>query len=109
MWYARDSGYKFSVSMEPMLDKFPGFVIDRAREAGAASVWLGRANRLRAIVAMNLPGNFKMRDAAQDLAELLNDDYIQKLYDNLKDDPLIRWKDSIKKVVGIPLQIEVSK
>lgn len=31
---------------------------------------------------------------------------IWDIYNRLKDDPLVRWKESIKKIVGIPLETE---
>ena len=66
-------GYRASVSMEPMLDRYPGFVIDRARDAGASSVWLGRANRLTQIVAANRPGDAAAMDMARKLKADMDD------------------------------------
>ncbi len=34
------------------------------------------------------------------------DERIREIYDSLKDEPLVRWKDSIKRVVGLPLGAE---
>ena len=40
-------------------------------------------------------------DAAKDLLEEHNDKRIWKIYNTYKDDSLIKWKDSIKSVVGL--------
>lgn len=39
--------------------------------------------------------------ASENLIGSLHDGNIEILYEHYKDDPMIKWKDSIKKVVGI--------
>lgn len=39
--------------------------------------------------------------AIQIIKDGQSDRNIQKIYNELKDNPLVKWKDSIKKVVGI--------
>lgn len=96
------SGYATSVSCEPMLDEHIEAVIDRTRLFVSDSIWLGKANRLKTTMKMN--GHTSPEDIKRmnDLLKLQSDWNIFKLYDRYKDDPLIRWKDSIKKVVGLP-------
>jgi len=40
--------------------------------------------------------------SARELNAVWDDDAVRVLFARFKDDPVIRWKDSIKKVVGIP-------
>lgn len=115
---ARCLGYRTSVSMEPMLnpevitEEFH-FIASKVTE----TVWLGKVNHLRKRVVVQklflLPGygiqisqdgvppnEIDRLEAAQ------SDDNIQRIYKALKDDPKVRWKEDIKKVVGIPLETE---
>ena len=43
---------------------------------------------------------------ADELIKLQSDFNIKKLYERYKNDPLIKWKESIKKIVGIELSEE---
>lgn len=99
--HAHASGYATSVSMEPMLDGDPGAVIEAVRPCVTDKVWLGKANRLLRNVRMNCPGDAEAMVRAKALAETQKDGAIRRLYKRYRSDPLITWKDSIKKVVGI--------
>jgi len=41
-------------------------------------------------------------DRLSKISEWQSDENIKSLYSRLKENPLIKWKESIKKVVGIP-------
>lgn len=99
--WAHWAGFRTSVSMEPMLDAFPTHVIEVVRPyvSRDRGIWIGRANRLMQTVAVNCPADADAEHRADALAHLWNDERVLKLYGRLKDDPLIRWKDSIRAVV----------
>jgi len=89
--------------MEPMLDtnedhivraveKFDPYVTD--------AIWLGKANRLLQRLKANNEEELMAVEAAV-LIESQSDDRILALYDRLKAHPKVKWKDSIKKVVGL--------
>lgn len=99
--WAFKQGYKTSVSCEPMLDGNIQLVIDDARAYVTDSIWLGRVRRIRNCLTLNAPGNQEAKRKAAALMELQNDLWIMGLYMKHKDDPLIRYKDSIKQVVGL--------
>lgn len=99
--HAHKTGFKTSVSCEPMLDVKVDAVIEAARPFVTDSIWLGRANRLGGIIAVNCPRDDIARNEARKLLEQQNDNYLRNLHARFKDDPLIRFKDSIKKAVGI--------
>ena len=99
--HAFAAGYQTSLSCEPMLDQNIHAVIDAVRPYVTDKVWLGRANQLGPIIAVNCPGDRKARAMAEELKALISDDHIRALYARYGTDPLIRWKDSAKKVLGL--------
>ncbi len=99
--HAHALGYGTSVSCEPMLDVQVGKVIKAASPFVSDSIWLGRANRLRQTIAINCPGDNEVKAMANQLLAEQTDDWILALYNNFKNNPIIRFKDSIKKVVGL--------
>ena len=54
-----------------------------------------------ATVALNCPDDVEVRRRARDLMAMHSDEWIRALYERRRDDSLIKWKDSIKEVVGI--------
>ena len=99
--WAFHHGFKIGVSCEPMLDGDIQRVIDAARPYVTDAIWLGRVNNLRKILAHIAPDNRAARAKADELLALHTDDWIRELYKKHKHDPLIKYKDSIKKVVGL--------
>lgn len=101
--HAHGLGYATSVSIEPMLDINPGAVIDAVRPYVTDKIWLGKANSLRQKINLNCPGDKDVRKRVSALVKEQDDVYIRRLYMTYKGDPLIAWKDSIKKVVGVQI------
>lgn len=99
--HAHGEGFTTSVSCEPMLDMNVATVVAAVRPWVTDSIWLGRANRLIGTLGFNCPGDAEAVKAARMLLAGQDDDYLRSLYRRFKDDPLIRFKDSIKKVVGV--------
>jgi hypothetical protein len=69
--------------------------------SGATAGWLGRTNHPRQIVSINCPKDREALTRADALVLGQDDAAIRALYARHRTDPLIRWKDSIKKVVGL--------
>jgi hypothetical protein len=97
-------GFRTSVSIEPMLDSpnifrhvanLTPFVTD--------SIWIGKLNNIRSRVTANTPEDHA---AIQRIENGQTDDCIFEIYNSMKDNPLIKWKDSIKKVVGLNVSTE---
>lgn len=99
--YAYDQGFATSVSSEPMLDLEIHKVIRAVRPFITDSIWLGRVNSLRQAISLNCPGDKQAKIMADRLLNEQTDDYLRGLYGRYKNDPLIKFKDSIKKVVGL--------
>ena len=100
--HAREQGFETSVSCEPMLDADIDAVIAAVRSYVSHSIWLGRANRLVQTVTMNCPGDDDAIAMARKLNGVWTDEAVRALYERYKNDPLIRFKDSVKAVVGLP-------
>lgn len=96
--HAFDAGYKTSVSMEPMLEGYIEAICVYKTVAPFVNgtIWIGMMNQLDKRVDLSVEAN-KM--AAERIAVFQSDANIMKLYKELKDESMIRWKDSIKAVV----------
>lgn len=101
--YAYDAGYATSISCEPMLDNKIDDVISTVRPFVTHSVWLGKMNEMKHRLTMNTELTEELKNRANQLNDWQSDDEIKALYKTYKNDPLIRWKSDIKKIVGIPL------
>ncbi len=97
--HAFEAGYETSVSVEPLLEPWSvRTLIDRVRPFVTHSIWIGKANQLRQRTSWKLPSDHP------EIVRLLSwqtDEKVLEIYKIFKDDPLIRWKDSYKKVIGL--------
>jgi hypothetical protein len=97
-------GFKTSVSAEPCLD-FAGCdgLIRAVTPYVTDSIWIGKMNRPHARVN---PQRERDKVAVAWILRAQRDQVVWRLYERYRSNPLIRWKESIKKVVGIPLAQE---
>jgi len=88
-------GFATSVSIEPMLSGIIEAinVIDRVIQFTTETIWIGKMNK--AILRVDNEHKAKVRE----VTVMQRDSEILALYEELKDNPEIRWKDSIKEVV----------
>ncbi len=105
-------GYHTSVSMEPLLEpERVGELVKTVRPYVNDSIWIGMANRLRERTKW-CHGAFGAKDVARLDVEIerieagQTPQRVREIYAMLKDDPLIRWKDSYKKILGLPVATE---
>lgn len=98
--YAFDSGYETSVSCEPMMDNRVDKVIDAVKPFVTETIWLGKVNLMWSRLKRNTDMNVELVKKAKQLDQWQSDENILKLYNKYKNDPMIRWKDSILKVVA---------
>jgi DNA repair photolyase len=99
--HAQEAGFETSVSMEPILHG-----IDHAIETYKAveahvteKIWIGAMNSVESRVDMTNPNFAK---AVADLKTLQSKEELIRLYDSLKDEPKVLWKESISKLVAPP-------
>jgi hypothetical protein len=67
------------------------------------SIWLGKMNEINSRVRVDSPDD---QDALQWIIDNQTDEKIKAIYEALKDRPLVKWKESIKEVVGLDLNEE---
>lgn len=99
--YAYEAGYQTSLSCEPMLDNRIDKVIDDLSAYVTDAIWLGKMNFAIRRLRTNGHLDAENQAAAEQLLEWQSDSSIKKLYKKYKDNPQIKWKESIKKVVGL--------
>lgn len=99
--YAFHHGFQTSVSAEPMLDAgkivelfyiFEPFVTD--------GIWIGKMNQVRKRVEINSEEDERW---VRFIEMTQTDERIRDIYDTLKQEPKVRWKESIKSIVGLPI------
>lgn len=108
--HAHRQGFETSVSMEPMLDTMEARIVNTFRYVEpfvTDAVWLGKMNRATERLKRNGFGNdTALMRAAEALVSSQRDARILELYDRLKDEPKVKWKESIKAVVGLEIPTE---
>ena len=97
--WAKEAGYRTSVSMEPMLCANPMAVIARVLHAVTGEIWIGLPKDLVRRVSVNCPGDAQALAQARLLVGMWNDEWVMKLYAQMKGQSWVRWKDSIRQVV----------
>ena len=99
--YAFKNGYSTSVSCEPILDEDISLMVEELLPYISDTIWLGKMNFIRPRVDTS---NWSIDDwKYMDKIDVVNrDDFIQDLYEEFKDNPKVKWKESIKKVLGLP-------
>ncbi len=84
-----------------MLDDRIDRVVEAVHPFVTDSIWLGKSNRLRSILPQNCPNDAEAMRKGEQLMATQDDAAIQTLYARYQNDPKIKWKDSIKAVVGL--------
>ncbi len=102
LYEAQEAGYRTSVSIEPMLAGTGGTleVVEAVRQFVTGSIWIGRMNKIRQRVDCAVP---EIRAAVEEIERLQADNRILELVAQVESNPeyrpLVRWKDSIARVV----------
>jgi DNA repair photolyase len=97
--YLKNSFFKTSLSIEPMLDNNPYRVIELCSSYVTENIWLGLPRKLKQRIALNDENNIQTSEAAGCLLAMQPDYWVIELYHKLKDNPKIRFKDSIIEVL----------
>jgi len=94
--FAFHNGYKTSISIEPILSSFHlDELIETLDPFVTDTIWLGTMNYIsRKVPLQDLP-------YYEDARIIRNRTYLETLYETYKNNPKIRWKDSIKKILGL--------
>lgn len=106
--YAFYRGYKTSVSCEPMLDEDIDILIREVSGGTSDAIWLGKMNYAEQRMKIN-GVNTETKEAQYHIGRMKiwdEDRNIWDLYRRHERDPRIKWKESIKKIVGLDLATE---
>ncbi len=97
--YAFRNGFATSVSVEPMLDTADvAAMVNELLPFLTHSIWLGKMNQIKRRVVCE---SAEMQIAVDHLQRGQSDERILQLYQELQSIPQVRWKESIKEVIGI--------
>ncbi len=107
--HAFNEGFQTSVSMEPMLDTIDNMkaLVKQVTPFVTDSIWLGKPRNLVGILKLNNTYNDKTAMKVVQFKEWYCDENIIALYKELRANKIIKWKDSIKKVVGLKISKKV--
>ena len=105
--WAHKAGFETSISMEPCLD-WPNVISNFYLMAPYVtnSIWIGTLNYIDERVEIKTD---KDREMVKQMKNWMTQETFQKVYDELKDHPLIKWKESMKKALNLPLVDEVGQ
>lgn len=94
---AFEAGFRTSVSIEPLLGGIENAiaVVNQSRPYVTDTIWIGKMNKVRLRVSAE-----HAQMAVANIEFLQRDEMILELYRYFENDPIIRWKDSIKEVVS---------
>jgi DNA repair photolyase len=90
------NGFKTSVSIEPFLDHDPQILAKMVAPYSTESVWIGKMNYI--------PRNCLPESTLRYYHEIRKNTerkHLQKIYNDLKDQPKIRFKDSIRSALSL--------
>ena len=101
LMYAYDKGFETSVSCEPILDEDIALMVYGLLPYIVDTIWLGKMNFIKQRVDTS---NWKSEDWSyiDKVKTVIKDDFILDLYDEFKDNSKVKWKESVKKVLGLP-------
>jgi len=97
------SGYNTSVSMEPLLDTFDNirFLISEVMPYVTDAIWVGLPNFLMTRLVFN--GRTDLKDHAEALLQHWDHARVKHLWEVYNHNPTIKYKDSIKKILGLEI------
>lgn len=96
--YAYELGYSTTISAEPLLDETPDALYDVLHPFVTGSIWIGKMNFPDRRVRMNAASS-ETPEHVKALMKAQSDENIISIWERYKDNPMIEWKDSIKKVI----------
>lgn len=101
--WAYKKDFMTSVSCEPMLDNNVDALIKKVSPYVTDAIWIGKANFLLRRLKVNHAADKETLRGAYQLINWQSNVNIIDLYNAYKNNCKIKWKESIKKVVGIEL------
>jgi DNA repair photolyase len=104
---AHDAGFKTSVSCEPLLEPENAKGLYEALIAYITdSIWFGKLNKPEKRVEQS---DLKVAADLKRITDWQTDEKVRQVYETLKDKPKVKWKESYKAVLGLPLATEAGQ
>ena len=95
-------GYQTSVSCEPLFDSNPDELIETVQPYVTESIWIGRGNRMGYRTSINGWKDEETKEQIKELKKWMDDDdHMISIYLRHKDNPLIRWKESLRRQLDV--------
>lgn len=101
--YAHGMGFETSVSCEPLLDFSPYDLIHRLEPYVTDAIWIGKMNQVRQRLSINVGIDEEMEERLGQYLVYHGDGYVKKWYESFKDNPKVKWKESLKSVLGLKM------
>lgn len=98
--FVHERGFATSVSCEPMLDGNISDVIDQVSPYVTESIWIGKMNKPKARLKINVKLTSEVEKALAELLEAQTDEKIIALCEKYKNTNFIKWKESITKIIN---------
>ena len=98
--HAYIAGFQTSVSVEPMLDSANIDALISELLPNVTQLWIGKMNHLGRFGKVS---DMVLQQAINKIKRGQTNSIIRSIYRRYKDNPMIRYKAEIKKIVGIPL------
>lgn len=105
---AYNKDFNTSISIEPILDKRAAIIrlVEKVEPFVSNAIWIGKPNFLIRRLKMNGVTSTEILEKAATLERWCSNEEIMKLYSTLKSHRKVKWKESIKKVVGIDISTD---
>jgi len=101
--YAYDGGFQTSVSCEPILvsmDATKKMIAD-LEDSVTDAIWIGVMNKWEHRLKQNGAEKVAVAHATDLMTTHWTSDNIKKFYEEMKDHPKLKWKETIKEIVGL--------
>ena len=99
--FAYHAGFKTSVSSEPALDTYTVDLVNILSPFVTDSIWIGLPNDLLKRLRFNGADDQETLTRAEELMNAQSDDWVKDLYRKYYNNPKIKWKDSMKKILEL--------
>jgi DNA repair photolyase len=98
--HAYEDGFRTSVSVEPMLEAYNiEVLVNELMPFVNDAIWIGKMEHLD---QLKRTAGYQLAERIAEIEHFQRDEMIWAIYNQYRDNPKIKWKNSIKKVVGLP-------
>lgn len=106
--FAFKNDFNTSLSIEPILDNIENIelLIKKILPFIADSIWIGKPNYLLRRLKMNGCYTPEIVEKAEQLERWCSNSEIEQLYRKYKKNKKIKWKESIKKIIGLEIPVK---